>query len=42
MKCFLAVEKYLDKNASSSAVWFNIKGKGKFYPRTSYEGPARQ
>jgi hypothetical protein len=42
MKCFFAVEKYLDKNAPYTAVWFNIKVKVKIYPRTGHEGPERE
>jgi hypothetical protein len=42
IKCFFAVEKYFDKYTSFSAVWFNIKVKGKIYPRTCHEEPERE
>jgi hypothetical protein len=42
MKSFFAVEKYLDKDTSSPAVRFNIKGNGQIYPRTGHEGPERE
>jgi len=35
MKCFFAVEKYLDKDTLSSTVWFNIKVWVEFTPEES-------